>query len=68
MFMEGGEMVWCDEPEAEAFGLYLVDDTELGWIADFADYGIGLEFSERYAEENGLVLVDRVRSITSKLP
>lgn len=68
MFIENGEMVWCDEAEADAFGVYLVDDSELGWVADFADYGVGLAFAEKFAEDNELVFVDRVRSLISKIP
>lgn len=67
-FLEGGEVAFVEEADAHAFGLYLIDDNDdLGWIADFADYGWALKFSAQYAEEVELVLVDRVRSVTSML-
>lgn len=69
MFIDEGETIWCDEPEADAFGLYAVDgDDELLWIADFADYGTGLQFAENYATDNDLVLVDRVRPPIKQIP
>jgi len=68
-FIEDGEVVFCDEGDADAFGLYVIDEEDqLGWIADFADYGVALKFSEGYAEANELVFVDRVRNWTSMLP
>jgi len=69
MFVEDGEVIWCDEPEADAFGVYVVGaENDLGWVADFADYGIGMAFAEKYADDNDLVFVDRVRSLISKIP
>lgn len=68
MYLENGETVWCDESEADAFGAYTVSDDEMAWVADFADYAVGVQFSEKYAEDNELVFVDRVRSLLSKLP
>lgn len=66
-FLEGGEVAFVEEAEAEAFGLYLVNGETLGWIADFADYGWAFKFSTQYAEEIDLDLVDRVRSLSSQL-
>jgi hypothetical protein len=66
--MDGGEVAFVEEDDADAFGLFLVEDDQLGWIADFADYGWALKFSEQYAEEIDVVFVDRVRSLTSKIP
>lgn len=68
LYMEGGAVAFCDEAEADAFGLFLVEDTELNWIADFADYRVALQFAEDYAEDTELVFIDRVRSAASKLP
>ena len=68
-FMEGGEVSFVEEADADAFGLYLVEEDEkLGWIDDFSDYGWALKFSKIYAEECDTVLVDRVRSLVSQIP
>ncbi len=66
-FLDGGEVAFVEETDADAFGLYLVEGDALGWIADFADYGWALKFSAQYAEELNIDLVDRVRALISQL-
>jgi hypothetical protein len=66
-FLDGGEVAFVEEADADAFGLYLVEDDVLGWVADFSDYGWALKFSTLYAEETNIDLIDRVRALISQL-
>lgn len=67
-YTDTGEVVFVEESDADAFALFLVEDAALSWVADFCDYGWAVKFSETYAEELDMVLIDRVRNLTSVLP
>jgi hypothetical protein len=67
-YTESGEVAFCEESEADAFGIFFVDGEEVLWVADFADYGWACKFAKTYAEEVDTVCVDRVREVVQMLP